>query len=96
MASPVKPRMTTADPSIFSFFPEIFLFGVLPKRKIGKKRLTLGPPQVIELSASTPVYNRLVIIPPAARSGDRALRGGREDDTPLAMTSQKEKTEKSD
>ena len=48
--------MTTAHPSVFSFFPEIFLFGVLPKRKIGKKRLTLVPPQVLELSPPTPVY----------------------------------------
>ena len=43
MASPVKPRMTTADPSVFSFFPEIFLFGVFAKKKDRKKAIDLGP-----------------------------------------------------
>ena len=47
-----------------------------PKRKIGKKRLTLDPPQVLELSAPAPVYHRQAMIQAAAGSGDPALRAG--------------------
>ena len=36
-------REITADPSVFSFFPEIFLFGVFAKKKDRKKALGLGP-----------------------------------------------------
>ena len=33
----------TAHPSVFSFFPEIFLFGVFAKKKDRKKAIDFGP-----------------------------------------------------
>ena len=42
MAGPITPREITANPSVFSFFPEIFLFGVFAKKKDRKKAIDLG------------------------------------------------------